>query len=270
MTRASESRLNERLKKAKGTNSRQQTWRDRTNEDPEKSTAHKNKCALAYRKKKNTLLSEGGPLFVEHCVDQHDKKLIHTPVGFIRYSSSNSHFAIRLKNDCIVLNMKGNGAYGLVVRKGLYCYKLTVASQDGKGDVKLLCVENFYDTLTDQDLKNNTKLIRCSKSCSISFEKSSLRMLSKIKDLRYCIAPYVGMLALRFNLNLLCYNFTCIVGTIETHYHGLSIFVTKFAGNSLQKWSLTSTLRVISSSNMFNVLMDTIDLFHTKVFVIYM
>ena len=166
--------------------------------------------------------------------------------------------------------MKGNGAYGLVVRKGLYCYKLTVASQDGKGDVKLLCVENFYDTLTAQDRKNNTKLIRRSKACSISFEKSSLNMLSKIKDLRYCTAPYVGMLALRFNLNFLCYNFTCIVGTIETHYHGLSIFVTKFAGNSLQKWSLTCTLSVLSSSKMFNVLMDTIDLFHTKVFVIYM
>jgi hypothetical protein len=45
--------------------------------------------------------------------------------------------------------------------------------------------------------------------------------------------------------------------------------VTKFAGNSMQKWSLISTLNVLSLPTMFNLLVKTVDLFHKEVFLLY-
>ena len=45
--------------------------------------------------------------------------------------------------------------------------------------------------------------------------------------------------------------------------------MTKFAGNSLQKWSLISTLNVLSLPIMFNLLVKTVDLFHKEVFLLY-
>ena len=47
------------------------------------------------------------------------------------------------------------------------------------------------------------------------------------------------------------------------------MFVTKFAGKSLQNWSSIFTLSILSALDMFYLLMKTIDLFHSKVFVIF-
>jgi hypothetical protein len=177
---------------------RQRIWRQRIKKNPERYAAYLKECATRSKEKKAKMLSEENLLFIEQCVDQKDKKLIDTPVGLIRHCSSD-HFAIQLKDDCTVLNMNGNGAYGLVIKKGLYCYKINVDTEDGKGkngknEVKFYCVEKLYPNSSDGKQKNKNKTIRLQKACHISFEKNSLNMLSKIKDLRNCTAPYVGML----------------------------------------------------------------------------
>jgi hypothetical protein len=182
------------IERVQQTNKRQQRWRDRTNSSETKSIDFKNKCASRYMKKKAQLLLDKNSLLVEHCVDQKGKRMINTPLGLIRYSDSNSQFAIQLEGDCTVLN-PGHGAYGLVVKKGFYCFKINAVSQDGKaeGDVKFRCVEHFYGNKPTQKHKSNTKTIRFSKAYNISFEKNSLNVISEINDLKQCTAPYVGM-----------------------------------------------------------------------------
>lgn len=191
----------ERLKeieRVQQNNKRQQRWRDRTNSSETKSIEFKNKCASRYMEKKAQLLLDKNSLFVEHCVDQKGKRMIRTAVGLIRYSDSNSQFAIQLEGDCTVLNKnRGNGAYGLVVKKGFYCFKINAVSktnavsQDGnaEGDVKFRCAERLYEN----QRSFCTKTIRFSKAYNIGFEKNSLNVISEINDLKQCTAPYVGM-----------------------------------------------------------------------------
>jgi hypothetical protein len=181
------------ISKAEGNCRRQKAWRVRTKADKGKRVAFAETCAMRYQLMKAKSLADKDALFFERCVDQNNTQLIQTPVGLIRYSITNSQFAIKLEQDCVVLNMDGNGAYGVVVKKGLYCYKINVANQNGDGKVKFCCVENFYEKPSFQHRQQNTKVIRVSKACNIDFEKSSLNALSKIKALRNCTAPYVGM-----------------------------------------------------------------------------
>jgi hypothetical protein len=167
--------------------------------DTHKNTVeYRNKRRERYlkSKSKHELKSDEYCLHSKYCVDDQKQILITTPVGLIRYNPHKSKFKLQLESDCTALNVKGNGSYGLAIRKGSYCYKISVATQEGKGGVadkvNICCVKNFCDKV---DENNSVKSIRLSKACQISFEKNSLYEISQIRDLRDCTASYIGMLA---------------------------------------------------------------------------
>lgn len=166
----------------------QQRYRD-THKHTEKYQDSRRK---RYQKAKAKLKSEENCLLLKHCVNNQNKNLIKTPVGLIEYSLHNSHFVVHLESDCTALNVKGNGSYGLAVKKGSYCYKISVATQDGKGGVEnkvnIRCVKKFHDKVDEIVVKS----IRLSKACHTSFERESLHEVSKIKDLKHCTASYIG------------------------------------------------------------------------------
>ena len=185
-------------KKADDSKRRSQTWRDNVKKNEERKIAYKEKCHLRYLKTKGKLNLQGrNSLVVEHCIDEKYEPIINTPVGLIRYIHTTSNFEIQLQHECTVLNMDGNGSYGLIIMKGLYCYKINVATQaetpTATDLVYIYRVKQLYEKLHKEYKKNNTKIIHLSKPCNISFEHNSLNVISKIKDLRNCTAPYVGM-----------------------------------------------------------------------------
>ena len=177
---------------------RSQRWRDNLRKSKKKRMVYKETCHLRYLARKELSLHTKNLLFIENCVDEKNKPLINTPVGLIRYSDSTSRFEIQLGDDCTALNMDGNGSYGLVVRKGLYCYKINFAmnakTPTGQQDYVYIClVKKLYEQLSTQDRKRNTRRIHLSKPSNIVFENNSLNVISKIKDLKNCTAPYLGM-----------------------------------------------------------------------------
>lgn len=168
---------------------RQQTHRDLHGHKKE----YKDKRHIRYVNSKLKLKSDENCLLFKHCVDTQNNNLITTPVGLIMYNQRKSHFELQLESDCTALNVKGSGSYGLVVRKGNYCFKISVATQEGKksemGDkVNICCVNKLNDTVD----KDRVKSIRISNTCHISFEKDSLKEISKIAHLRHCTASYIG------------------------------------------------------------------------------
>jgi hypothetical protein len=171
-----------------GNSSRQQRHRDLHGHTEE----YRNRRHMRYMKSKIKLKSDENCLLFKHCIDSRNNDLISTPVGLIRYNQPKSHFKLQLESDCTALNVKGSGSYGLVVQKGNYCYKISVATQNGNNEmgdkVNMCCVKKLNDAVDE----NRVKSIRISKACAISFEKDSLKEISKIAHLRHCTASYIG------------------------------------------------------------------------------